>query len=91
MKTREVVLARDVGVDVGGIERELAALWRDASKRSRNHAQVTRACSWNLVVHCADDATHAMARPLVDQAVRHVPTRTLMLKPRPNLAVGDGP
>lgn len=90
MKTREVVLARDLGVDVGGIERELAALWRDASKRSRHHDQVTRACSWNLVVHCGDDATYAAARPIVDQAVRYVPSRTLMLKPRPNAPAPDG-
>lgn len=91
MSSREVVLARDVGVDIGRIERELAALWRDASKRSNDHSQVTRACAWNLVVHCGDDATFAMARPLVDQAVRFVPTRTLMLKPRPNLSAVDGP
>ncbi len=90
MSAREVVLARDVGVDVGAIERELAALWRDASKRSATHSQVTRACSWNLVVHCGDDAVYTAARPLVDQAVREVPTRTLMLKPRPNSAVGSG-
>ncbi|MBI1949313.1 MAG: glucose-6-phosphate dehydrogenase assembly protein OpcA [Deltaproteobacteria bacterium] len=90
MKTREVVLARDVGVDVGGIERELGALWRDASKRSRHHGQVTRACSWNLVVHCADDATYSAVRPMIDQAVRFVPSRTLLLKPRPNAPVADG-
>lgn len=90
MSLQEIVLARDVGVDVGAIERELAALWRNASRSSSDHGQVTRACSWNLVVHCHDDGTYAAARPLVDQAVRQVPARTLILKPRPNAARRDG-
>lgn len=90
MSGREIVLARDVGVDVGGIERELAALWRNASRSTKDHGQVTRACSWNLVVHCQDDATYGAARPVVDEAVRQVPARTLILKPRPNAAPREG-
>ncbi len=77
--TEEITLAKDSSVDIGAIEKELAALWRGASKERH----VTRACSWNLVVHCGDDAIFDQAKATVDEAVRHVPSRTLMLKPRP--------
>lgn len=83
MSTTDITLAKDIGVNVGGIEKELASLWRSASKDK----QVTRACSWNLVVHCGDDAIYESARKTIDEAVRHVPSRTLILKPRP-YAVG---
>jgi glucose-6-phosphate dehydrogenase assembly protein OpcA len=75
----DVTLAKDKGVNVGAIEKELAALWRSAS----TDKQVTRACSWNLVVHTGDDAVYETAKKVVDEAVRHVPSRTLVLKPRP--------
>lgn len=82
--TSDVTLAKDKGVNVGAIEKELAALWRSAS----SDKQVTRACSWNLVVHTGDDATYEGAKKVVDEAVRHVPSRTLVLKPRPYATVG---
>lgn len=79
MSTTDVPLAKDKGVNVGAIEKELAALWRSAS----SDKQVTRSCSWNLVVHCGEDATYDAVKKVVDEAVRHVPSRTLVLKPRP--------
>lgn len=79
MSATDVTLAKDKGVNVGAIEKELAALWRSAS----TDKQVTRACSWNLVVHTGDDAVFESAKKVVDEAVRHVPSRTLILKPRP--------
>lgn len=78
--TTDITLGKDIGVNISGIEKELAALWRSASQDKH---EVTRACSWNLVVHCGDDATFDAAKPVVDEAVRHVPSRTLVLKPRP--------
>jgi len=77
--TQDIQLAKDTSVNIGAIEKELAALWRGASKDK----QVTRACSWNLVVHCGDDDIFDKAKAVVDEAVRHVPSRSLMLKPRP--------
>ncbi len=70
-----------IGVDVGGIERELASLWRQAS--SNRDRAVTRACSWNLIVHVEADAELEDARALVDKVVFAVPSRSLVLVPRP--------
>ena len=72
----------NIGVDVTGIERELASLWRQAS--SNRERAVTRACSWNLIVHVADDAELEGARALVDKVVFAVPSRSIVLVPRPN-------
>ena len=49
--TTDITLGKDVGVNVGAIEKELAAMWRGASKDK----QVTRACSlqrpWIRIMH----------------------------------------
>lgn len=79
MSSTDVTLAKDKGVNVGAIEKELAALWRSAS----TDKQVTRACSWNLVVHTGDDTVYDAAKKVIDEAVKHVPSRSLVLKPRP--------
>jgi glucose-6-phosphate dehydrogenase assembly protein OpcA len=81
MTMTDITLGKDIGVNISAIEKELAGLWRSASKDK----QVTRACSWNLVVHCggSDDTIFDLAKKIVDDAVRHVPSRTLMIKPRP--------
>ena len=79
MSATDVSVVKDKGVNVGSIEKELAALWRQASREK----QVTRACSWNLVVHCAEESGYDGVKKVVDAAVRHVPSRTLVLKPRP--------
>ncbi|MGV3623302.1 MAG: 6-phosphogluconolactonase [Archangium sp.] len=64
-----------VGVDVAGIERELASLWREAAKGSD---AVMRACSWNLVV-LTNDAELERAKKLSEVFVELVPSRTLMI------------
>lgn len=74
-----------VGVDVAAIERDLAALWRKASTDAEQ--SVTRACSWNLVVHASTDAELERAKKLADALVLVVPSRTLVLFQRPN-AIG---
>lgn len=78
------ITAGSVGVNVAGIEKELAALWREASR----DRQVTRACSWNLVVHTSDEEAFDAMKPVLDEAVRHVPSRVLVLKPRPFASSG---
>lgn len=72
-----------IGVDVAAIERDLAALWRKASSQN---ASVTRACSWNLVIHTANEAELERARVLADALVAAVPSRTVILNHRPNAA-----
>jgi glucose-6-phosphate dehydrogenase assembly protein OpcA len=72
-----------VGVDVAAIERDLGALWR---KASTENAAVTRACSWNLVVHTSTDKELERARRLADALVAVVPSRTVMLNERPDAA-----
>jgi hypothetical protein len=74
-----------VGVDVGAIERDLASLWRMASGAN---AAVTRACSWNLVVHATNASELARARSLAAALVAAVPSRTLVLDDR---AEAEGP
>ncbi len=68
-----------IGVDVSGIERDLAALWR---KASTHDASVTRACSWNLVAHATSAGELERVRFLADALVEAVPTRTLYLSYR---------
>jgi glucose-6-phosphate dehydrogenase assembly protein OpcA len=70
-----------VAVDVAGIEKELASLWRTQSKEKAQ--ALTRACSWNLIIHCADDAAVADAKRTADALVRSVPTRTIIVKNQP--------
>lgn len=70
----------DIGVDVTSIERELASLWRQASSNDR---AVTRACSWNLLIHVAEGEDVEAARALVDKVVLPVPSRAIVLVPRP--------
>jgi glucose-6-phosphate dehydrogenase assembly protein OpcA len=69
-----------IGVDVEGIERELASLWRQSATSS---TAVTRACSWNLVV-LADDATLERVKAMADAMVVSVPSRTLIFHHRPH-------
>jgi glucose-6-phosphate dehydrogenase assembly protein OpcA len=71
----------DIGVDVTSIERELASLWRQAS--AKGDKAVTRACSWNLLLHVADGEDVDAARALVDKVVLPVPSRAIVLIPRP--------
>lgn len=74
-----------VGVDVAAIERDLAALWRKAS--TAGEQSVTRACSWNLVVHATTTAELERAKALADALALVVPSRTLVLVQRPD-AIG---
>ncbi len=75
-----------VAVDIAGIEKELAALWRTQSKEKSQ--ALTRACAWNLVIHCADDKSLALGKATADQLVRSVPTRTILVKNEPYTTTG---
>ncbi len=75
-----------VSVDVGGIEKELAALWRTQSKEKS--AALTRACAWNLVVYCSDDGAMTKAKLTADALVHAVPTRTILVLNHPYATSG---
>jgi glucose-6-phosphate dehydrogenase assembly protein OpcA len=70
-----------LSVDVAAIERELASLWRSES----SNKALTRACSWNLVVHCSDPDAAMRAKAVADTLVRAVPTRTILVTNEPDV------
>jgi glucose-6-phosphate dehydrogenase assembly protein OpcA len=70
-----------IAVDVGSIERDLAALWRQSAESGKS---VARACQWNLVVHAPTDVDHDKAKKLADAIVVTVPTRTIIVRTLPN-------
>jgi glucose-6-phosphate dehydrogenase assembly protein OpcA len=75
-----------VAVDVGGIEKELAALWRTQSKDKDN--ALTRACSWNFIVFSNDERVHEQAKRYADVMVRSVPTRSILVLNQPYATQG---
>ena len=75
-----------ISVDVNGIEKELAALWRTQSKEKSQ--ALTRACAWNLVVQCSDDDAMSKAKRTADALVHAVPTRTILVKNTPYATTG---
>src|SRR5436853_2194811 len=83
LQTQEnaVSLSATKGIDVGKIEKELAAMWKpaDGSKEGSAESGVTRACAWNLLVYSSvtDDRTE-MEEILAAVCEDH-PSRTLWL------------
>ena len=74
-------------VDPDSIERELAAVWREAGRSNHHGARpVTRACLWNVVAHeerRPDGEGHLGAATLMEtiQALpQHVASRALVLR-----------
>lgn len=65
-----------VEVEVGAIERDLAALWRQSG--DKGHA-VTRACLWNLVVIVDHEVALEEARTTVDAIITSVPARVVIV------------
>jgi hypothetical protein len=75
-----------VAVDVAGIEKELASLWRTQSQEQSK--ALTRACAWNLIVYTTDDDAAARAKQFADKLVSSVPTRTILVKNQPYASTG---
>ena len=76
----------EVAVDVGGIEKELAALWREQS--SETSKALTRACSWNFIVYASDDVVFDRAKGVADLLVQSVPTRSILVQSQPYASTG---
>lgn len=75
-----------VAVDIGAIEKELAALWRTQSKEKQN--ALTRACSWNFIVFSNDEVAYQAAKVHADAMVRSVPTRSILVLNQPYATQG---
>jgi glucose-6-phosphate dehydrogenase assembly protein OpcA len=67
-----------IAVDVGEIERELGALWQQASHDGGTGA-VGRAALWNLVIPSHGHAALAKTKALVDAIAPVVPVRAIIL------------
>lgn len=63
-------------VDVQAIEKELAALWRDASGAEA----VTRACLWNTLVHTVDGPSADKAQEDLQRLAQEIPSRAILIR-----------
>jgi hypothetical protein len=69
-----------MAVEVGAIEKELTALWRQAAERSAgSQVAVVRACLWNLIVHVSGEEEILRVKDVLDQVSHVVPTRIIAL------------
>jgi glucose-6-phosphate dehydrogenase assembly protein OpcA len=79
-----------ITVEVGRIERELAALWQDASRAEapasdreahvlREHTALSRAALWNIIVPAHGAESLRWTRELVDEMAPSVPARVIVL------------
>src|SRR5579872_79281 len=79
-----------IAVEVGRIERELAALWQDASRAEpaasdteahalREHTALSRAALWNIVLTAHGAESLRWTRELVDDMAPSVPARVIVL------------
>ncbi len=75
-----------VAVDMSGIEKELASLWRTQSKEKEQ--ALTRACSWNFIVFSNDESAHKRAKGFADAMVQSVPTRSILVFNQPYATTG---
>ncbi|MCA1564852.1 MAG: glucose-6-phosphate dehydrogenase assembly protein OpcA [Acidobacteria bacterium] len=65
------------GIDVGRLEKELAANWRNAGDGAES--SVTRVCVLNLIIYAAPGEDRAKMDELLDVVTEHAPGRTLVL------------
>jgi glucose-6-phosphate dehydrogenase assembly protein OpcA len=76
-----VSLSTTKGIDVGKIEKELAAMWKPAveAKGSKAEAGVTRACALNLLVYATAADDREQIYEMLDVVCEQHPGRTLVL------------
>jgi glucose-6-phosphate dehydrogenase assembly protein OpcA len=83
MQTQEniVQLSAAKGIDVGKIEKELAAMWKpaDGSKEGSSESGVTRACALNLLVYSSVTDDRTEMEEVLDAVCEQNPSRTLWL------------
>jgi glucose-6-phosphate dehydrogenase assembly protein OpcA len=83
MQTQEsaIAVSTSKGIDVGKIEKELAAMWKPAGEGSGSNAEsgVTRACALNLLVYATTSDDRAKIDEMLDVVSEQHPGRTLVL------------
>ena len=83
LQTQEntVSLSATKGIDVGKIEKELAAMWKpaDGSKEGSSESGVTRACALNLLVYSSVTDDRGELEDILDDVCEQHPSRTLIL------------
>ena len=83
MQTQEsaVSISPTKGIDVGKIEKELAAMWKPAGEGPGVNAEsgVTRACAMNLLVYATIGEDRARIDAMLDEVSERHPGRTLVL------------
>jgi glucose-6-phosphate dehydrogenase assembly protein OpcA len=83
MQTQEntVQVSTTKGIDVGKIEKELAAMWKPAGDGSGSNAEsgVTRACTLNLLVYATAGEDRAQIDDMLNEVSEQHPGRTLVL------------
>jgi len=83
MQTQEniVPVSTTKGIDVGKIEKELAAMWKPAAESVGSDAEsgVTRACALNLLVYATATDDREQIYEMLDAVCEQHPGRTLVL------------
>jgi glucose-6-phosphate dehydrogenase assembly protein OpcA len=67
------------GIDVGKIEKELAAMWKSSGEVSDTESGVTRACALNLLVYANAGDDRGKIDDTLDEVNEQHPGRTLVL------------
>lgn len=65
------------GIDVGGLEKQLAASWQ--SEAGGEESGITRVCVLNLIVHASLEEDRAKLDQVLDDVTAHAPSRALVL------------
>lgn len=76
-------MATSPTIDIGAIEQELAALWKDSASKAEGQA-VTRALTLNLVVRALDTASADQVSAAMAPLTASHPSRALVLLYRPD-------
>jgi glucose-6-phosphate dehydrogenase assembly protein OpcA len=83
MQTQESTVSVSItkGIDVGKIEKELAAMWKPAADAEGSNAEsgVTRACALNLLVYAGAGDDRARIDEMLEVVNEQHPGRTLVL------------
>ncbi len=69
------------GIDVGKLEKELAAMWQPAENEdgTASSAGTTRVCVLNLIVYAAHHEDRAQIDQLLDEVTEQTPSRAIIL------------
>src|SRR3712207_5295803 len=79
METSTVQLTALKGVDAARLERELSAMWAEASAGGEGRAGVVRACVLNLVVYAEGPEEREEVNALLDEVIERHPCRAVVL------------